>query len=68
MNARDVQTFFEKVAGDWDSMRLAYYDERVIERMAAVAVHKRHYDRCRRWHRHRLCRRGNRSQSERSSE
>ena len=37
MNARDVQTFFEKVAGDWDSMRLAYYDERVIERMAAVA-------------------------------
>lgn len=37
MNARDVQTFLEKVSGDRDSMCLAYYDERVIERMAAVA-------------------------------
>ena len=34
--AKDVQAFFERVARDWDTMRLAYYDERVIERMAAV--------------------------------
>ncbi len=37
MNAREVQAFFERVAADWDTMRLAYYDERVIERMAAVS-------------------------------
>lgn len=37
MNAKDVQTFFEKVASDWDTMRLAYYDERVIEKMALVS-------------------------------
>lgn len=37
MNAKDVQTFFENVAGDWDTMRLAYYDERVIEKMVVVA-------------------------------
>ena len=36
-NAKDVQEFFERVAGDWDAMRLAYYDERVIEKMAEVA-------------------------------
>lgn len=30
MKAKDVQEFFERVAGDWDTMRLAYYDERVI--------------------------------------
>jgi ubiquinone/menaquinone biosynthesis C-methylase UbiE len=36
-SAKDVQEFFERVAGDWDTMRLAYYDERVIERMAAVS-------------------------------
>ena len=35
--AKDVQAFFERVATDWDTMRLAYYDERVIERMAAVS-------------------------------
>ena len=35
--AKDVQEFFERVATDWDTMRLAYYDERVIERMAAVS-------------------------------
>jgi ubiquinone/menaquinone biosynthesis C-methylase UbiE len=35
--ARDVREFFERVATDWDTMRLAYYDERVIERMAAVS-------------------------------
>jgi len=34
MRAKDVQRFFERVAGDWDTMRLTYYDERVIEKMA----------------------------------
>jgi ubiquinone/menaquinone biosynthesis C-methylase UbiE len=37
MEAKVVQEFFERVAVDWDTMRLAYYDERVIERMAAVS-------------------------------
>ncbi len=37
MNAKQVQAFFEKVATDWDIMRLAYYDERVIEKMEKVA-------------------------------
>jgi ubiquinone/menaquinone biosynthesis C-methylase UbiE len=36
-SAKDVQAFFERVATDWDNMRLAYYDERVIEKMAEVA-------------------------------
>ncbi len=36
-SAKDVQAFFERVATDWDTMRLAYYDERVIEKMAEVA-------------------------------
>jgi ubiquinone/menaquinone biosynthesis C-methylase UbiE len=36
-SARDVQAFFERVATNWDTMRLAYYDERVIEKMAEVA-------------------------------
>src|SRR5918993_3346822 len=35
-SAKDVQAFFEHVATDWDTMRLAYYDERVIEKMAGV--------------------------------
>jgi len=34
---RDVQEFFERVAGDWDQMRLSYYDGRVIDRMAEVS-------------------------------
>ena len=37
MEAKDVKEFFERVAGDWDVMRLAYYDERVIENMAEVS-------------------------------
>jgi ArsR family transcriptional regulator len=37
MNAKEVRAFFERVATDWDAMRLAYYDERVIEKMAAVS-------------------------------
>ena len=36
-SAKDVQEFSERVAGDWDTMRLAYYDERVIEKMAEVS-------------------------------
>lgn len=35
--AAEIQAFFERVAGDWDTMRLAYYDEGVIERMALHA-------------------------------
>ena len=37
MQAEDVKTFFERVSSDWDIMRLAYYDERVIEKMAEVS-------------------------------
>jgi ubiquinone/menaquinone biosynthesis C-methylase UbiE len=37
LSAREVQKFFERVASDWDTMRLAYYDERVIERMVAIS-------------------------------
>ncbi len=37
MKAKDVRAFFERVATDWDNMRLAYYDERVIERMVGVS-------------------------------
>jgi ArsR family transcriptional regulator len=33
----EIKEFFERVAGDWDTMRLAYYDERVIEKMAEVS-------------------------------
>lgn len=39
MNASDVKTFFEAAAADWDTMRLTYYDERVIETIAdAIAI------------------------------
>jgi ArsR family transcriptional regulator len=34
MDAAAIKQFFETVASDWDTMRLAYYDERVIETMA----------------------------------
>src|SRR5215218_9757187 len=37
MEAKDVKEFFERVASDWDAMRLAYYEERVIEKIAAVS-------------------------------
>ena len=37
MTTKGVQEFFERVATDWDTMRLCYYDERVIEKMAAVS-------------------------------
>jgi|SRR5829696_5893682 len=36
-SAKDVQAFFERVAKDWDTMCLDYYDERVIERMIGVS-------------------------------
>lgn len=35
MDACEVRAFFEAVAADWDTMRLAYYDERVIDTLAA---------------------------------
>ena len=34
MDAARVKEFFERVASDWDSMRLAWYDERVIDELA----------------------------------
>jgi ubiquinone/menaquinone biosynthesis C-methylase UbiE len=34
MDAAQVKAYFEGVAGEWDSMRLALYDERVIEELA----------------------------------
>jgi hypothetical protein len=37
MEAKEVKAFFEWVASDGDTMRLAYYDERVIEKMAEVS-------------------------------
>jgi ArsR family transcriptional regulator len=37
MEAKAVQAFFERVASNWDTMRLAYYDERVIERLSDVS-------------------------------
>jgi ubiquinone/menaquinone biosynthesis C-methylase UbiE len=37
MDAKSVHEFFESVATDWDTMRLAYYDESVIEKMAEVS-------------------------------
>lgn len=33
----EIQAFFERVATDWDTMRLAYYDESVIRRMSLRA-------------------------------
>jgi ubiquinone/menaquinone biosynthesis C-methylase UbiE len=39
MHASDVKTFFETTAAEWDTMRLTYYDERVIETIAdAIAI------------------------------
>ena len=43
MNAAGVRNFFETAAQDWDTMRLTYYDERVIETIAdAIAVDETH--------------------------
>jgi ubiquinone/menaquinone biosynthesis C-methylase UbiE len=35
MDAADVKAFFDEVASDWDTMRRTYYDERVIDQLAA---------------------------------
>jgi ubiquinone/menaquinone biosynthesis C-methylase UbiE len=35
MDTAGVKAFFDEVASDWDVMRLSYYDERVIEQLAA---------------------------------
>lgn len=35
MDAAAVKEYFERVATEWDRMRLAWYDERVIEELAA---------------------------------
>ena len=32
-----ITAFFDRVAADWDEMRLVYYDEAVIEHLAAAA-------------------------------
>ena len=37
MNAAEVKEFFEAAASRWDDMRLAWYDERVIEELAERA-------------------------------
>jgi ubiquinone/menaquinone biosynthesis C-methylase UbiE len=37
LSAAKVKAFFDDVASDWDTMRLSYYDERVVERMASAA-------------------------------
>ncbi|CAN5738078.1 hypothetical protein BH23ACT11_BH23ACT11_18120 [soil metagenome] len=37
VSSKDIQEFFERVASDWDQMRLAYYDESVIEKMAEAS-------------------------------
>jgi ubiquinone/menaquinone biosynthesis C-methylase UbiE len=41
MDAVEVKAYFESVASEWDSMRLAWYDERVIEELAD-RVHAEH--------------------------
>jgi ubiquinone/menaquinone biosynthesis C-methylase UbiE len=38
LSSGEVKAFFDRVASDWDTMRIAYYDERVIERMATFAA------------------------------
>jgi protein-L-isoaspartate O-methyltransferase len=39
MNANDMKTHFEAAAAEWDTMRLTYYDEKVIETVAdAIAI------------------------------
>jgi ubiquinone/menaquinone biosynthesis C-methylase UbiE len=37
LTAGQVTAFFDRVASDWDEMRLVYYDEAVIEHLAAAA-------------------------------
>jgi len=35
-DARKVTAFLDEVAGAWGEMRLAYYDQAVIERLASA--------------------------------
>jgi len=37
LNAGAVTAFFDRVASDWDEMRLVYYDEAVINHLGAAA-------------------------------
>lgn len=37
MSTTAVKAFFDRVASDWDTMRIAYYDERVIDRLGDFA-------------------------------
>lgn len=37
LTAGQITAFFDRVATDWDEMRLVYYDEAVIEHLAAAA-------------------------------
>ena len=36
LTADQITAFFDRVASDWDEMRLVYYDEAVIEHLAAA--------------------------------
>jgi hypothetical protein len=36
LTPKRITAFFDRVAEDWDQMRLVYYDEAVIERLAAA--------------------------------
>jgi ArsR family transcriptional regulator len=36
MSSGDVKRFFETAASDWDTMRLTYYDEQVIDTLAEM--------------------------------
>jgi len=35
--AEEAKAFFERVAADWDDMRFAYYDERVIKKLIEIS-------------------------------
>lgn len=37
MDSADVRAFFERVSGDWDSMRSSFYNEKVIDVLAERA-------------------------------
>jgi ArsR family transcriptional regulator len=37
VDSRDVRAFFERVSGDWDSMRSSFYNEKVVDALAERA-------------------------------
>ena len=37
MDSADVKAFFERVSGDWDSMRSSFYNEKVIDALVERA-------------------------------